>query len=167
MGSRETWEILSYVVTVVGLPLAILVFLWEQRRERESAEEEEYQLLADAYNDFLKVVLANADLHLRSNPPVDNLTAEQEERMLLIFDMPISLFERAYLVAYQPDMGSAEARRWNSWDDYMRDWCRREYFVHRLPELLRGEDPAFSAYILRIAAEESPNASSIITGVAA
>jgi hypothetical protein len=78
MGSRETWEILSYVVTVVGLPLAILVFLWEQRRERESAEEEEYQLLADAYNDFLKVVLDNADLQLRSNAPTHNLSAEQE-----------------------------------------------------------------------------------------
>ena len=30
----ETWELLSYVVTVVGLPLAIFVFLFEQRKER-------------------------------------------------------------------------------------------------------------------------------------
>jgi hypothetical protein len=156
MGSKETWELLSFVVTVIGLPLAIVVFLWEQRRERNNEEEAEYQLLADAYNDFLKVVLDNADLHLRGNAPNATLTAEQEERMLVIFDMLISLFERAYLVAYASNMSAEKARRWNSWDDYMRDWCRREDFLNHLPALLRGEDPAFSAYILRLAAEESP-----------
>jgi uncharacterized membrane-anchored protein len=36
----EKWELASYVVTVVGLPLAILVFYWEQRRERQNEEEE-------------------------------------------------------------------------------------------------------------------------------
>ena len=155
MGSKETWELLSFVVTVIGLPVAIGVFLWEQRRERNNEEEEEYQLLADAYNDFLKVVLANSDLHLRTNASTANLSSEQEERMLVIFDMLISLFERAYLVAWQPNMAGEKSRRWNSWDDYMREWCRREDFFNRLPTLLKGEDPAFSAYIMRLAREEN------------
>ena len=156
MPSKETWEILSFIVTVIGLPLAIIIFLWEQRRERNNEEEEEYQLLADAYNEFLKVVLDNSDLHLRSHAATGNLTADQEERRLVIFDMLISLFERAYLVAYQADMSGEKARRWNSWEDYMREWCRREEFLNRLPTLLRGEDPAFSAYIMRLAGEEKP-----------
>ncbi len=156
MGSKETWELLSFIVTVIGLPVAIIVFLWEQRRERNNEEEEEYQLLADAYNDFLKVVLDNADLQLRGKSAGPVLTAEQEERRLIIFDMLISLFERAYLVAYQPNMSGEKARRWNSWDDYMRDWCRRKDFCNRLPALLSGEDPAFSAYIMRLAREENP-----------
>ena len=63
----EALELASYVVTVVGLPFAIGAFLIEQRRERENEEEEGYQLLSDAYNDFLKIVLANADLRLRSH----------------------------------------------------------------------------------------------------
>ena len=45
--SLETWEMLSYIVTVVGLPLAIFVFLFEQRKERENEEAEVYQLLAN------------------------------------------------------------------------------------------------------------------------
>ena len=36
--SLETWELMSYVVTVIGLPLAIAVFLFEQRKERENEE---------------------------------------------------------------------------------------------------------------------------------
>ena len=154
LGSKDIWELLSFIVTVVGLPIAIVVFVWEQRRERNNEEEEEYQLLADAYNDFLKVVLENADLQLRSKTAAATLTPEQQERRLLIFEMLISLFERAYLVAYAPDMSGERARRWNSWDDYMREWCRRDDFHRHLPALLSGEDPAFSAYIQRVAAEE-------------
>ena len=156
MWTKEFWELASFVVTVFGLPMAIAIFLFEQRRERNNEEEEEYQLLADAYNDVLKVAIDNADLQLRSKTATPNLTAEQQERQLLIFDMLVSLFERAYLVAYSPDMDAAKTRRWNSWEDYMREWCRRENFHRILPELLKGEDPAFSAYILRLDAEENP-----------
>lgn len=151
---REAWELASFVVTTLGLPFAIVFFAWEQRKERDNEDEEGYQLLSDAYNDFLKVVLANPDLHLRTNEPLANPSPEQYERMLVIFDMLMSLFERAYLVAYKPDMGETEARRWNSWDDYMREWCRREDFHNALPLLLGGEDPQFQSYLRRIAQEE-------------
>ena len=154
METIEYWEMASYIVTVIGLPFAIGIFVYDQRRERDNEEEEEYQLLANAYNDFLKVVLANPDLHLRSRVAMSDLTAEQEERRHVIFDMLVSLFERCYLVAYAPDMSPAKARRWNSWEDFMREWCQREDFAARLPELLRGEDEEFAAYILRLAEEE-------------
>jgi hypothetical protein len=154
MFNKEAWELASFIVTVIGLPIAIVIFMYQSRRERANEEEEEYQLLNDAYNDFLRVVLKHSDLHLRSNAPTPNLTPEQEERMLVIFDMLIALFERAYLVAYAPDMPPAMARRWNSWEDFMREWCRRENFRSRLPLFLRGEDPEFSAYIQKLAQEE-------------
>jgi hypothetical protein len=151
----ETWELLSYIVTVVGLPFAIGVFLYEQRRERENEDEAIWQELSDAYVDFLNVVLANPDLKLRSQAQVADRSEEQVERMLVIFDMLVTLFERAYLIAYEPDMNEKQRRRWHSWEDYMREWCRREDFRTRLPDLLRGEDADFSAYILRLAQEES------------
>ena len=152
----QVLEVASYAVTVIGLPFAFWVFWTEQRKERENEEEEAYQLLSNAYNEFLKVVLAHPDLQLRTAPALENATPEQRERMLVIFDMLISLFERAYLIAYKSDMSQAERRRWNSWDDYMREWCRREDFRTALPQMLRGEDPAFVAYIARLAQEESP-----------
>ena len=154
---RDAWEFASFVVTALGLPVAIAFFMWEQRKERDNEEEAAYQLLSDAYNDFLKVVLANPDLHLRTNEPLPDPSTEQRERMLVVFDMLISLFERAYLVAWKPRMSASEARRWNSWDDYMHEWCRREDFHNTLPLLLRGEDPAFQAYIRRVAEEARGN----------
>jgi hypothetical protein len=103
MLSMETWELMSYVVTVIGLPLAIFVFLFEQRQ-------------------------------------------------FIIFTMLMSLLERAYLLLYADGMSPRQARRWNSWEDYILEWCRRPDFHARLPELLHGEDPSFVRYVERLAA---------------
>lgn len=150
----QTWELLSYIVTVFGLPLAIASFMLEQRKERENEEEEVYQLLSDAYTDFLKLVMANPDLKLRSQASIGQLTDEQQERMYVLFEILISLFERAYLLAYEPNMSGKQLRRWYSWDDYMREWCARDDFRELLPRLLQGEDPDFAKYITKIAEEK-------------
>ncbi|WP_353155437.1 hypothetical protein [Herminiimonas fonticola] len=148
------WELASYVVTALALPFAIFLFLFEQRKERDAEDEEAYQLLQDAYNDFLKIVLDNPDLQLRSALSRNDLNDEQKERALIIFEMLIALFERAYIVSYVSDMRGVALRRWHSWDDYMREWCRREDFYYLLPQLLRGEDEDFASYIRAIAEEE-------------
>jgi len=148
----ETWELLSYVVTTIGLPVAIFVFLYEQKKERDNEEEEVYQLLSDNYQDFLKIALDNSDLSLFSAEETPQLTKEQRERMLIIFNMLMSLFERAYLLMYEPRMTARQRRRWLSWEDYMREWCRRADFRAMLPELLDGEDPEFVTYLRALAA---------------
>ena len=150
--SLETWELLSYVVTVIGLPLAIAVFLYEQRRERENEEEEVYQLLSDNYQDFLKMTLDNPDLKLFSAGATGFLTEEQRERQLILFNMLVSLFERAYLLLHEDDMAPKQARRWHSWEDYMAEWCHRPEFRAALPLLLHGEDPDFVRYLEKVAA---------------
>jgi hypothetical protein len=145
--SLETWELLSYIVTVVGLPCAIGIFVYEQRKERENEDEEVYQLVSDNYQDFLKVALENPDLRLFSWEPTPDLTPEQRERKLIIFNMLVSLFERAYLLLYDESMTGKQSRRWRSWEDYMREWCARNDFRNALSDLLRGEDPDFVSYI--------------------
>jgi hypothetical protein len=154
-----TWfewaEALSYVVTVFGLPLAILVFIYEQRRSRQNDEEEIYQRLSDEYTEFLKLVLNNPDLQLLSKKYIPApLTDEQNERKAALFNILISLFERAYLLVYEEHMDKQARRLWQSWEDYMRDWCRRPDFRESLPELLEGEDEDFGALIRQIAAAE-------------
>ncbi|MDO8960473.1 MAG: hypothetical protein Q7V02_00105, partial [Methylophilus sp.] len=71
----------------------------------------------------------------------------------VLFEILISLFERAYLLGYEPKMSGKQLRRWYSWDDYMREWCERDDFRELLPRLLQGEDPDFAKYITKIAIE--------------
>jgi hypothetical protein len=158
----EFWELLSYIVTVVALPLAIFTYWQEQRKERENEDEEIYQLLSDAYTDFLKLVIENPDLQLRSRSAAPQLTDEQLERRQVVFEILVSLFERAYLLAYEDDMSENERRRWHSWEDYMREWCRRPDFCAMLPQLLEGEDRDFVAYIRRIADDEQRRVSGLL-----
>lgn len=152
-----TLEALSYLVTVIGLPFGIWVYLADQKKERKNEEEEVFVRLSDQYTDFLKLVLANADLQLttRSMPPA-SLTPEQRERRLVLFEILVALFERAYILVYEPEMDRDEQRLWASWEDFMREWCRRAEFREALPGLLRGEDPDFVTYITNLANQEAP-----------
>lgn len=156
MLNRETWEILSYIVTVVGLPLAIVVFVIEQRRERNNEEAEIYQRLTDDYTKFMQLVLENADLRLFTKGIAVDLTPEQQERKYTLFNILIAIFERAYILVYEERMNARTQRLWSSWEDFMREWCRRPDFRAALNELLRGEDAEFAATITRIAAQEAP-----------
>lgn len=156
MLDRELWELLSYIVTVIGLPLAIVVFVWEQRRERQQEEEEIHQRLSDEYTEFMKLVLENADLRLlqRGGSTLE-LSPEQTERRFALFNILTALFERAYLLVHEDGMPAQTRRMWQSWEDFMREWCRKPEFRGQLPELLEGEDPEFARHIERIAAEEA------------
>lgn len=148
----EWAELLSYAVTIIGLPLAIYVFLAEQRKERIIEEEQTHQRLSDEYNDFLRLVIDNADLQLlRPEGTAGVPTPEQLERKQAIFGILIALFERAYILVHEGEMSRHRQRIWQSWEDYMREWCQRKDFRETLPALLEGEDPEFARHIFQLA----------------
>jgi len=149
----QTWELLSYIVTVLGLPLAMGVFLYEKHKERAAEEEEVYEAVASSYHDFLRLALENPDLRLLSKARTGDLSLEQQERMQAIFGLLMAIFERAYLLLYDTDLSGKDARRWRSWEDFMQEWCERDDFRESMPALLRGEDPEFAAYLSKLAAD--------------
>jgi hypothetical protein len=156
-------EMMFYVVDTLALPFAIIVFILEQRKERQNEEEEIFQRLSDEYREFLKLVLDNADLHLlRRDSAPQNLAEEQKERRLAIFGILISLFERAYLLVYEDEMDKQTRRMWQSWEDYIIEWVRRAEFRDALPQLLEGEDEEFTKHIRKLA--EAERKQSVVVG---
>ncbi len=144
-------EILSYLVTILGFPAAIYVFVHEQRRQRAASISETHRQLAEEYDNFLRLALSNADLLLfRDSVDHDAFTEEQRERRDILFRMLVGLFEKAYIILYREGMEDDAKRRWQSWEDDMSEWCRREDFRQQLPALLEGEDDDFSQHILVI-----------------
>jgi hypothetical protein len=156
MTTLEWLEALSYVVTIIGLPFAIAVFLHERRKERQNDDEELYLQLSDEYAKFLRLMLNHADLHLLTrSEPAAPFTSEQVERRNVLFELLISIFERAYILVYEEQMGRQASRLWQTWADYVREWCQRPDFRELLPTLLQGEDPEFQNYIRKVADEEA------------
>ena len=153
MTTLEWWEMASYVVTVVGLPWAIWLYFRDNNRERENEEEEVYLQLSDEYAKFSNVLLQHADLQLVSGSLPDAvLTPEQRERKKIIYEMLVSLFERAFILVYEDDMDRQARRRWASWEDYIKFWLVRDDFRALLPELLEGEDEDFIKYMKQLMA---------------
>ena len=152
----EWLEALSYLVTIVALPFGIWVFIKEQRKERVNDDEELYLQLSDEYSKFLRLILTNSDLHLMTQSVATTpFDADQIERRNILFELLISIFERAYILVYEDKMTRQASRLWQTWEDYMRYWCRRADFRGLLAELLEGEDLDFQNYIKRIADEEA------------
>ncbi|HEY8931733.1 MAG TPA: hypothetical protein VIM44_00305 [Rariglobus sp.] len=156
MTTMEWLEALSYLVTIIALPFGIWVFMKEQQKERLNDDEELYLQLSDDYSKFLRLVLENADLRLMTqSEPAAPFNPEQVERRDILFEILISIFERAYILVYEEKMSRQTARLWQTWEDYMRYWCRRRDFRSILPSLLEGEDPDFQRHINAIAGKEA------------
>ncbi len=149
-------EALSYIVTILGLPTAIGVFVLQQREQRQNEENELHRTLSEEYDNFLKLALEHADLGLIHGRGDGVQSGEQLERQLILFNILISLFEKAYIIVYSDHMTRDTQRMWMSWEDDMRDWCGRKDFRAALPELLQGEDTAFADRIRQIAGETAP-----------
>ncbi len=124
---------------------------YDRRRDQQTDEEEIFLRLSDEYADFMRLVIDNADLHLLSPVVKGELSEDQLERKHALFAILVSLFERAYVLVYEEGMGRQQQRLWQSWADYMHEWCQREDFRAALPALLQGEDPGFVAMIRQIA----------------
>ena len=92
---------------------------------------------------------------MHSKGQAAELTPQQQEQRAVLFELLISIFERAYLLVYEEKMDRQTQRLWMSWEDYMRYWCRRKDFRKMLPQLLEGEDPDFMKHISQIASEEA------------
>lgn len=109
-GSFRAWPAYKYSIEHSD-------YVERTQRRRGVGEALMRRLLSDNDQDFLKVALDNPDLRLFSVGAIGSLTDEQRERQFIIFNMLISLFERAYLVLYEEGMTPQQSRRWHSSED--------------------------------------------------
>ncbi len=139
----EWMELLSYVATVIGIPLALMTFVYQERKERQAEQEEIYDDLMEHYADIQEKLFEHpeVDQHDKalSNP-------EDTRRQRILYEMLVSLFERAHILLYGED-DPAYRRMWNSWEDYVSYWSKKANFRAALPELMLGEDPAFVKFM--------------------
>ena len=139
-----TWfEFLSYIATVVGIPLALGVFMFEEKKERQAEQEEIYEKLMEHYSRIQEKLFEHPELD-QHDAPLSNL--EDARRQYIVYEMLISLFERAFILLYG-ETDPAYKRMWNSWEDYIAEWLARPNFRAHLPKLMQGEDPDFTAYM--------------------
>jgi hypothetical protein len=139
----ELMELLSYVATVVGIPLAIVTFIHQEKKERQSEQEEIYDKLMDHYSEIQEKLFEYPELDQHDHPLTD---PEAARRQKILYEMLVSLFERAFILLYG-ETDPAYQRMWNSWMDYIEIWSDRPNFRASLPLMMRGEDPDFADFM--------------------
>jgi hypothetical protein len=145
-GFFEWMEFFSYVATVIGIPLAIIVFIHQEHKERQAEQEEIYDDLMKHYADILEKLFEYPELDQHDKPLA---SSEDGRRQRILYEMLVSLFERAFILLYG-ESDPAYRRMWNSWNDYIVTWIGRPNFRAVLPELMTGEDPAFVAFMAKL-----------------
>ncbi len=142
----EWMELASYIATVIGIPLAITVFVLQERKERRMEQQEIYDKLMDHYSEIQEKLFEHPALDMHDRPLANQ---EDARRQYILYEIIVSLFERSFILLYGED--SPEYRRmWNSWVDFILQWLKRSNFRAALPQLMLGEDPEFVAYMAKL-----------------
>ncbi len=138
----EFWEMLSYVVTVLGLPAAIFLYFKDNTKERLAEQQEIDGQLKQEYNDILDNLIEHPELDCHDKP----LSGDQALQQARIYQKLIGCFETSFIRLY--DRPERELQRmWYSWQDIIDEWLRQPNFAQALPQLLVGEDENFAIYM--------------------
>ncbi len=149
----ETLQMLSYIATLVGIPVGLFVYIEEKRKERKDREYGTYNALDEKYKEFLVLCMDNPDLDLY-DVPIKNakkLTEDQKVQQLALFDILVSLLERAFLM-YRDQSNRVKQKQWKGWVVYMDDYAAHPTFRKLWKERGMEYDEDFMVYMGRIVA---------------
>lgn len=139
----ELFELLSYLATVIGIPMALATFMYQEHKERITEQSEIYDDLMSHYAQIQNKLFEFPEID-QHDKPLPNL--ENARRQRIVYEMIVSLFERAFIMLYG-EKDPEYRRMWNSWSDYVNYWTSQQNFRQALPELMKGEDSAFVDYM--------------------
>jgi hypothetical protein len=135
----ETLQILSYLASIIGFPVAILVFWNEKQKENKAREYRTYDSIDEKYFTYLQLCIENPELDLYYLPLEKEvpLSPEQKIKQVALFEILASMMERAYLL-YSDQSTHIKKSQWEGWDSYIQIWSKRDIF-RRLWKLV-GKD---------------------------
>jgi hypothetical protein len=148
MPLKDIFEILAHIATVLGIPVAILIFFNEKRKERRDREYGTYDALDDKYQDYLRLCMDNPELDVYYAPleSMSESSREQKIRQWAMFEILLSLLERAYLM-YQDQSSEIKKTQWLGWDRYMHDYAKHEIFRNLWHRMSAEYDSSFVEYM--------------------
>lgn len=122
-------EMITYVITILGVPFAIYMYLDEQKSQRAEREYGTYDALDDKYIELQQLCLQYPKLDIFDsafkNP--NTLTEEDQKQEEAIILIRISIFERAFLM-YQRESAKAKQDQWGGWEIDIFEWLERKNF---------------------------------------
>ncbi|PCI73489.1 MAG: hypothetical protein COB38_00015 [Gammaproteobacteria bacterium] len=123
-------EIATFIITILGLPAAIFVYIKEQEHQRAEREYGTFDALDAKYIEIQQLCLENPQLDVFDSPfanPIE-LTEQQQKQEEAILLIRISIFERAFLM-YQRTRSESKQSQWDGWELEIKEWFSRKNFI--------------------------------------
>lgn len=152
---KDFLEALSYVATIVGIPVAIIVFVFEKRKDRRQREIETFKDLGEEYVAYLTLCLEHPDLS-GFDPccySEDAARSGLDAKTLTLLTVLVAMLESSF-VLYQGHRSAIRAKQWQGWHDYIVDWAKRPDFRKAWPIIVSSQfDTDFVSYMDQIMRE--------------
>ena len=123
------FELLSYIVTIVGFPLAIGVFYYEHKKSGEDNKIEAFSHSSDRYVEFLTLIVNYPKFDLFPSPQTtaNNLSEEELKVESSLLAILIDMFEKAYVLYHDGDR-CIHHDQWQGWEECIMSYCNRDNF---------------------------------------
>lgn len=139
---RLMLEILASLSTALGIPLAIVLFYREKKKERRELEFAVYDAPHREYLEYLRLCLEYPELDAAEDS-LKEIPTPLERKTTTLFTILISMLERAFLLYGVHRI----EEQWRGWDAYIDDWCAQERFRQAWRRLGGQFDERFVEYV--------------------
>lgn len=122
-------EVTTFIITILGVPAAIIIYLKEQKSQRTEREYGTFDALDNKYIEIQQLCLDHPELDVFDSPFADpqKLSEEQKKQEEAILLIRISIFERAFLM-YQRATSQPKKDQWEGWELEIKEWLARINF---------------------------------------
>lgn len=141
---KEHLEALSYIATIVGIPIALFIFWSEKRKERRAREVEAYVRSTDRYIQYLTLCLQYPET--KTFDP-DTIDRGIETPRLIMFCILICVFETAFLSLRRNAPRQIQKRQWKGWEHYITMWAGQQDFIKTWDIIGVDFDSDFQVYM--------------------
>jgi hypothetical protein len=126
--ANEIAQLLANVATFLGIPIAVIAYLRDRRKDKAEREVETFTTLNDVYVDYLKLCFDHPQGSWYSHGEMDERRLSPDEiRDYVLFEIMICSCESAYYL-YRDQSTAFKRRQWEGWNKYIRDWCDTDWF---------------------------------------
>lgn len=151
---KDALEALSYCATIIGIPVAIGVFIYQKRKDRVEHEIDTYLRANDKYVQYLSLCLDHPELGFSENSLNEPEVARSgfNLKQLNIFSVLVSMLETGFLL-YRYQNSAVRDAQWRGWYKYIEYWASRSDFRDAWEAIGPEFDEDFQAFTNKLISE--------------
>lgn len=152
---KNWFELFSYLATILGIPIAIIVFIKDKRNSRKIKEREALFTSHALYVDFLKICLEHPELEIYFFTYRNKDYSLSKKKEMIAYEILIAYLESAY-IQYADQSMKVKENRWIGWEKLIKDYSKLDTFLEVWNLTKNDWDKDFRLFVDLIILKQQP-----------